>query len=155
MPRSTKAKAIYTWKRSGLKHDNYNALYDDYIRTTHCQHCGNEFKGSRDRCMEHDHKTALFRLFLCRWCNTRDIYIKCPKLEDRPHYVREQSRLREKRMREERHAMSAEDKPKLTLKEIVNMKYTCVCGGLYAYKNKYRHLKTKKHLKWVSTNQNV
>ncbi len=42
MPRS-KAQTIWHWKRSGLIYDNYDELYEAYIKTSDCQHCKTEF----------------------------------------------------------------------------------------------------------------
>ena len=41
-------------------------------------------------------------------------------------------------------------KNKEKIKEMMNEKFTCDCGGNYTYKNKLRHFKSKKHLKFVT-----
>jgi hypothetical protein len=33
-------------------------------------------------------------------------------------------------------------------KERINKKYNCECGGKYTHKNKAKHFKTKKHIKY-------
>jgi len=38
-------------------------------------------------------------------------------------------------------------------KEKINEKFNCDCGGCYAFRNKARHLKTKKHINYLSTLQ--
>jgi hypothetical protein len=75
-PSGKKSHRISTWKRLGLIHDDYNALYESYLQATHCNACKSEFKDSFDRNMDHDHNTGLFRQFLCRACNARDSWLK-------------------------------------------------------------------------------
>ena len=41
-----------------------------------CSHCDKEFKNSRDRNLDHDHETGLFRAIVCHRCNVRDFYIR-------------------------------------------------------------------------------
>jgi hypothetical protein len=38
-------------------------------------------------------------------------------------------------------------------KEKLNEKFDCVCGGKYTHQNKPLHTKTKKHIKFISSNQ--
>ena len=71
-PHGKKVERINKWSHLGLKHDDMDALYDLYLSTTHCDVCEKQFKNNRDRCMDHDHDTGLFRQILCRSCNTRD-----------------------------------------------------------------------------------
>jgi hypothetical protein len=70
---------ITSWKRKGLIHDDYSKLYDDYLKCTQCDVCEKEFKTRRDKCMDHDHTTGLFRQFLCQSCNTHDHFKKVLK----------------------------------------------------------------------------
>tara|TARA_R110000765_G_scaffold324111_1_gene415759 strand:- start:164 stop:712 length:549 start_codon:yes stop_codon:yes gene_type:complete len=42
---------------------------------------------------------------------------------------------------------------KLDNKEKINEKFNCECGGKYTQANKSGHLKTKKHIKFISSNQ--
>ena len=35
-----------------------------------------------------------------------------------------------------------------------NVHYDCVCGGKYTYSNKSKHLKSKKHIKYIEQNNN-
>jgi len=71
---STKGKKIRTildWKRNGLIiGDNIDEIYDRYINSTKCELCGNEYKNTKDRHLDHDHKTGLFRNVVCHSCNT-------------------------------------------------------------------------------------
>jgi len=75
-PSGKKTHSISVWKQYGLINDDYPALYDEYINCTSCQVCLTDFKNSRDRCLDHDHTTGLFRWFLCQRCNTRDNWKK-------------------------------------------------------------------------------
>ena len=63
---------IAGWKRSGLIHDNYNDLYNIYINTHDCMVCDTPFKSRRDRHLDHDHTTNLYRNILCQSCNNLD-----------------------------------------------------------------------------------
>ena len=69
---------IYNWKKSGLIYDDYDALYEAYIKTSDCQHCQTEFTKNNKRCLDHNHETGLFRKIICNRCNTCDSYIKYP-----------------------------------------------------------------------------
>jgi len=85
MPRP-KSQTIYNWKRSGLICDDYNALYETYIKTMECQHCKKKFTKNNKRCMDHDHTTGLFRKIVCHRCNAMDSYIKYPNGYSRQEY---------------------------------------------------------------------
>ena len=82
-------QTIRRWRNRGLMHDDYNALYETYIATTHCNHCKKEFKDNYDRCMDHDHTTGLFRNIVCHKCNSLDSYIKYPEGFDRKAYEKQ------------------------------------------------------------------
>jgi len=77
MPHS-KYNTITNWKSRGLIYNDYDELYEIYIKTINCGHCNKEFKNSSDRCMDHDHETGRFRNIVCRACNNQDCYIKYP-----------------------------------------------------------------------------
>ena len=61
------------WKKSGVKHDNFDELYKIYVETKVCADCnvilveGN--KGNNHKCLDHDHTTGLFRDIICHKCN--------------------------------------------------------------------------------------
>jgi len=70
--------AIKSWKYSGVIYDDFDDLYEVYIKTMNCSHCLKDFKNSRDRHLDHDHQTGKFRAIVCNACNVRDSYIKYP-----------------------------------------------------------------------------
>ena len=71
-----KRNIIKNWEQRGLIHADYDILYDTYINTHKCDICGKEFKNTKDRCMDHDHDTGLFRHILCKSCNNHDSWVK-------------------------------------------------------------------------------
>ena len=68
---------IGKWKQKGVKSDDYDALYDQYMAETHCADCDKEFQGKIGdglgayRCLDHDHITHAFRAVVCTGCNQR------------------------------------------------------------------------------------
>jgi hypothetical protein len=75
-PIGKKYNTINSWKRKGVIHDDFNLLYETYINTNNCDVCKNKFKSSRDRHLDHDHETNLFRQILCCNCNIKDNWKK-------------------------------------------------------------------------------
>ena len=59
------------WKKNGLITDEFEEIYKQYIYSSNCELCGNEYKTRRDRCMEHSHETGEFRNICCQSCNAR------------------------------------------------------------------------------------
>ena len=73
-PEYHKQNTIYHWKGRGLietEEYSYDDLYEAYLQQGYCELCNNPFRDSTDRCMDHDHKTGLFRDFLCKSCNVK------------------------------------------------------------------------------------
>ena len=75
-PNGKKSQIIKGWKRQGIKSDNYDMLYNNYLSETHCDLCRIKFGKKGDgtgtfKCCDHDHETGLFRNFLCSICNLR------------------------------------------------------------------------------------
>ena len=70
-----KTARISRWKRIGLKCDDIDSLYEHYINCKNCEVCNIELVegnfGANKRCLDHDHKTGLFRNVLCNSCNIR------------------------------------------------------------------------------------
>lgn len=66
-PQGIKSLKIADWKRRGLIGD-LDAIYDIYLATNECMKCSVPVSG-RNKHMDHDHVTKLFRAVLCRSCN--------------------------------------------------------------------------------------
>jgi len=68
-----KSNRIACWKQMGLISEDYDKIYELYVNTWECDNCGIEliegFCGSNHRCMDHNHRTGLFRNILCNTCN--------------------------------------------------------------------------------------
>jgi len=67
-----KTRIIANWKNNGLIETDdytYSELYEAYYYTTECEVCHKEFINTRDRNMDHCHKTGLFRDIVCCRCN--------------------------------------------------------------------------------------
>tara|TARA_R110002126_G_C10146651_1_gene471226 strand:+ start:43 stop:528 length:486 start_codon:yes stop_codon:yes gene_type:complete len=79
-PAGKKLNTMRVWRRAGVKNVN-EKLYNDYIVTTKCESCSNEFSSSFDRCLDHDHKTGEFRWVICRRCNNHDNWKKIIRSE--------------------------------------------------------------------------
>ncbi len=67
-----KYKTIFKWKSRGLLETDETIveIYEGYISASNCELCGNPFKSSRNRHMDHDHATGTFRNIVCSKCNT-------------------------------------------------------------------------------------
>ncbi len=75
-PNGKKLNRKSTWKRRGIVFDNFEYWYDAYVRETDCWFCEKEFKNSKDRHLDHDHRITdrqNVRAILCRSCNTKDV----------------------------------------------------------------------------------
>ena len=73
-----KGTRINKWKSRGIIDEDLSAVYDYYIEQTHCNICLKEYKNSKDRHLDHDHKTGEIRYICCNTCNSiflRDKYI--------------------------------------------------------------------------------
>jgi glutamate synthase domain-containing protein 3 len=68
---------INQWKYKGVKSDDFKALNDHYMASTHCADCDVEFSGKFGdglgafRCLDHCHITGEFRDVVCTGCNLR------------------------------------------------------------------------------------
>jgi len=64
-----KTSTIYSWRRIGLDVDNFEEIYQKYIHCKECELCGKQLPNTKDRQMDHCHKTGKFRNILCKSCN--------------------------------------------------------------------------------------
>ena len=67
-----KSHRISNWKKSGVKCDDFNGLYDKYISVWNCEECNVELKEGNyknKKCLDHNHKTGEFRNIICNRCN--------------------------------------------------------------------------------------
>ncbi len=79
-PAAKKSKRISRWKARGIICDDWDALYERYLSTTHCEKCDVELTGSNPRtrtskCVDHDHSIKdreNVRGILCNACNLND-----------------------------------------------------------------------------------
>ena len=64
------------WKRRGVldnDNDKYFKLYEFYFNTKFCESCNVELNTNNKtrKCLDHDHKTGLFRNVICLSCNIK------------------------------------------------------------------------------------
>ena len=130
-----KYNTIYNWRRSGLIYDDYDALYETYIKTMQCGHCKTEFTKNNCRCMDHDHTTGLFRKIICHRCNVCDSYIKYPFGYSRQEY--NQKKIEQNK--------GYYQKNKQRILEQEKQKIECDCGSIVRRSDIARHNRTKKH----------
>jgi len=168
---------IYEWKRKGVIYHDFDELYEVYIKTMNCSHCGKEFPTTKDRCLDHDHETGAFRAIVCKKCNCYDNYIRFPE-----GYTEETDKERRKiwcivnsdkikKNRKQYETTNAEkisirkkaqyqkNKTKLKeqyddIKDVKNEKrrekYTCCCGLTISKGSKSRHDRDNiKHSYWL------
>tara|TARA_R110000822_G_scaffold188520_1_gene327643 strand:+ start:331 stop:705 length:375 start_codon:yes stop_codon:yes gene_type:complete len=51
--------------------EDFEYIYNEYIRATNCDLCNNKFKSSRDRHLDHNHETGEIRNIVCNMCNLK------------------------------------------------------------------------------------
>jgi len=70
-PACKKSVTISHWKRTGLKETKefMEQIYDEYLKSEECELCGEPYKNSKDKQMEHNHLTGEFRNIVCNRCN--------------------------------------------------------------------------------------
>jgi len=81
-PNGKKTNRISKWKRYGIITDNYDALYDHYLKTAYCDACRVKLTYDRHntattKVVDHDHKirdAPNFRNILCHSCNSKRRY---------------------------------------------------------------------------------
>ncbi len=70
-PHGKKTNTISKWKTRGLKETKefIEQIYQQYLLSEECELCGNSYKNSIDKQMEHNHLTGKFRNICCKKCN--------------------------------------------------------------------------------------
>ena len=74
MNNNHKTVSIYHWKRIGVISKDFNKLYENHMKINNCKLCNvlfnNEINNNK-RCLDHDHKTGLYRQTICMKCNKK------------------------------------------------------------------------------------
>tara|TARA_R110000796_G_scaffold200623_2_gene316633 strand:- start:79 stop:642 length:564 start_codon:yes stop_codon:yes gene_type:complete len=177
-PKRHKYYMIYDWKRKGVIADDYDEVYDIYINTMECNHCGKEFCNTKERHLDHCHQTGDIRAIVCQKCNNYDNYIRFPEGGYTEEHDKERRKIYRKdnrdKIRIKRHKYEQENaetisirkkkqyqKNKERLKEIYQgvkdiknekrrEKYTCICGITLTKAGKSRHERDNiKHSYWL------
>ena len=147
---SSKYQTIYDWKRRGLIYDNYDELYDVYINTMECEHCKTEFTKNNWRCLDHNHKTGLFRKIVCHKCNAMDSYIKYPNGYSKQEYGKEYRQKNKEYRKEKNQEWYQANKAEIL--EQNKEKIECECGSIVRRRDITRHNRTKKHSNYKLNN---
>ena len=65
-----KKYVISRWISKGIVDSDWDSVYEEYIKQTHCWICNREydFKKIR-RCLDHNHETGEIRYIVCNPCN--------------------------------------------------------------------------------------
>jgi len=70
-----KTQRILNWKYYKVICDDFDKLYEYYLNCKFCEECNVELvegnRGKYSKCLDHDHKTGLFRNVLCNTCNIK------------------------------------------------------------------------------------
>jgi len=142
-----KSQAIYNWKRKGVIYDNYDELYEVYIKTMQCGHCKTEFTEKNRRCLDHDHTTGLFRKIVCHRCNVMDSYIKYPNGYSSQEYYKEYRQKNKDKIIEYNQEYYQANKERTSAYK--NQKIECDCGSIVRRSYIAQHKRSKKHSLWV------
>jgi hypothetical protein len=150
-----KSTTISHWKLSGVVCEDFDMLYQEYIKKTKCEHCSKDFKSTKDRCLDHDHSTGLFRAVVCQSCNTWDVYIRYPNGYDNKEYrkqYREKNRERKKQYYKDNkeyileHNKKNYHSNKEKISEQRKQTVICECGSIVRNNDFLRHTRTFKHM---------
>ena len=146
---SPKSHMIYHWKKKGVIYDNYDELYEVYIKTMECQHCQTEFTKNNCRCLDHDHTTGLFRKIVCNRCNVNDSYIKYPTGYSRQEYGKQYYQANKDKLKEYKKANYQANKEKIL--ERNRQKIECECGSIVCRGHIAQHNRSKKHTEYLNS----
>jgi len=64
---------IHKWTSRGVISDDFDKLYENHMSINNCELCKvefNKYERMKWRCLDHDHKTGLYRQTICNKCNT-------------------------------------------------------------------------------------
>ena len=91
-PAGKKSNTFNQWKKRGLieSKEFMEQIYEEYLKSEECELCGNPYKNSKDKQMEHNHLTGEFRNIVCKRCNCWKTDRACKsitKCSDRNKYV--------------------------------------------------------------------
>jgi len=67
-----KSNLIRRWKNIGVISDDFDKLYEEHMKINNCQLCNIDFNSEERmkwRCLDHDHRTGLYRQTICNKCN--------------------------------------------------------------------------------------
>tara|TARA_R110002153_G_scaffold16712_1_gene58797 strand:+ start:39 stop:548 length:510 start_codon:yes stop_codon:yes gene_type:complete len=161
LPKRHKSDTISRWRCNNVIYHNFDELYEVYIKTMNCQHCGKEFPNTKDRHLDHDHETGMFRKIVCNGCNNNDRYINYPNGYDKKkakqiNYEKHKHKHKDKlqkyrddhKEKNNNYAREYRKKNMNTILEKQKEKMTCECGSTFRRSDKSDHNRTLKHTYW-------
>tara|TARA_R110002074_G_scaffold378686_1_gene556594 strand:- start:32 stop:475 length:444 start_codon:yes stop_codon:yes gene_type:complete len=66
-----KSSRISKWKHRGVICDDWDNLYERYVKCCICEDCGKDGIEGKNKHLDHEHLTGLFRNVLCLSCNIK------------------------------------------------------------------------------------
>jgi hypothetical protein len=68
--RGLQTRRVRIWKNSGMRCNNWDALYERYLETPNCECCNKDISTEK-RSLDHDHLSGYPRYIVCNTCNTK------------------------------------------------------------------------------------